>query len=296
MSLTSLLNEPSVRDALRPLVTNPGLRPKPATVIPRRAIAPNRVGTAFDYALRFGLKARYPRAVENILAQRFVGSVHVRFGPPDRYEVLDEMCRHAVRTLRRAARCKRLTRAASRACFDLGAIDLIYRAGLDDDVFNAPSREQLDEVIALFNGVPWEAFRPRRSMHLNPEFRDGTSLLRGADADLLIDDGIIDIKTVFEQSLDVKYVRQLVGYALLAQTYGVTGRRGRPTIERLGIYFARACHLHWFRLSDCVEVGAQRKVLRALLQAAGVSKRWIDLDLWATDARQSELSQPSTKR
>ncbi len=62
-------------------------------------------------------------------------------------------------------------------------------------------------------------------------------MVGGADADLIIDDMLRDIKTIKSGKMDAGQVRELLGYYVLNQIGGVNGKK--ITINRLAIYFSR---------------------------------------------------------
>ena len=93
----------------------------------------------------------------------------------------------------------------------------------------------IEELLVLWGLVRWDAFTPTRLPALNPTFGEGSRLVGGADADIVVDDLIIEIKVVKEAKLAIGYVRQLVGYALLANEFGVDNV-GSFEIERLGVW------------------------------------------------------------
>ena len=66
---------------------------------------------------------------------------------------------------------------------------------------------------------------------LNPTF-DGSRDVGGADADLVVDGTLIDIKTTVEQRISNNWLWQLLGYVLLdySDRYGING---------IGLYLAR---------------------------------------------------------
>lgn len=66
---------------------------------------------------------------------------------------------------------------------------------------------------------------------LNPTF-DGSRDVGGADADLIVDGCLIDIKTTINPRLSAKWLYQLLGYTLLDYS-------DRYLIREVAIYFAR---------------------------------------------------------
>ena len=67
---------------------------------------------------------------------------------------------------------------------------------------------------------------------LNPTFDDLSKIVGGADADLIIDGVLIDIKTKNKLSYNGDDTAQLLGYAAMAQKVGMT-------VKKVGIYYAR---------------------------------------------------------
>jgi len=130
---------------------------------------------------------------------------------------------------------------------------------------------QVTELQALYEIVPWQEFQPKERLVLNPVFGEGSRLLGGADADLVLDEQLIEIKTVPKQTLTLETVRQLVGYALLANKYGVNGDGRDDTILRLGVYYSRTGMLHRFALGNCIDAENDHDVLNFLLSFSGLS-------------------------
>lgn len=98
-----------------------------------------------------------------------------------------------------------------------------------------------------------KTFRTDAAVLLNPTFGLGSVMVGGADADLVIDDMIIDIKTVKELALTGNYFNQLMGYYTL---YKIDEIDDAPQheIRRLGIYFARYGYLHVMHTQDVVDI------------------------------------------
>jgi hypothetical protein len=75
---------------------------------------------------------------------------------------------------------------------------------------------------------------------LNPTFGYGSDLVGGADADLIVDGCLIDIKTTKKWSLSTDYIYQLIGYYILHRlNEGGINERDTCQIKRVGIYFSR---------------------------------------------------------
>ncbi|MDA8053513.1 MAG: hypothetical protein M0012_05085 [Deltaproteobacteria bacterium] len=75
----------------------------------------------------------------------------------------------------------------------------------------------------------------------------------GADADLVIDDTIIDIKTTKKLAPDRNYFNQLLGYYTLYCISGFDGINYKPEINNIAIYFSRYAYLHVIPLSKVID-------------------------------------------
>ena len=91
--------------------------------------------------------------------------------------------------------------------------------------------EDLVALASLFASSQPELLQGR-PVFLNPTFGEASRLLGGADADLIVAHGLIDIKTVQRAVLGKSTLWQLLGY-LLADTENVFN------IEEVGLYFSR---------------------------------------------------------
>lgn len=81
-------------------------------------------------------------------------------------------------------------------------------------------------------------FKPRKMIHLNPSFGSASSLVGGADADIIIDDFLIDIKVTKMGKVSRNHFNQLITYYLLDRIEKeATGKSFG--IKRAGNYFAR---------------------------------------------------------
>ena len=83
---------------------------------------------------------------------------------------------------------------------------------------------------------------PHRS---NPEFA-GSSDVGGADADIIIDDCLLDLKTTIKPRLDGKWIHQLLGYALLDY-------RDEHKIRSVGIMLTRQSHIIRWQLDQLMD-------------------------------------------
>ncbi|MGH7641639.1 MAG: hypothetical protein ACRENX_01245 [Candidatus Dormibacteria bacterium] len=138
-------------------------------------------------------------------------------------------------------------RALCRACYALACYETLFRAVARPDwpIVTVGQRGTVDDLLALgSDAVTTDLTRLSRAFHdtqgdllgqpatLNPMFGDVSGKLGGADADLIVGDRLIDIKTSVNPAPGPTDPYQLLGYAL-ADTDDRYGIRG------VGFYYSR---------------------------------------------------------
>ena len=124
----------------------------------------------------------------------------------------------------------------------LAKLDVIYRAGILDATFETADTDDADELVRLLAVVPFAELIDSTVMMLNPTFGEASTIVGGADADLIVRTTLVDFKTTKEAITDPSYLDQLLGYFLLAR-YARRKDVTFPTIERVALYFSRCAHL-----------------------------------------------------
>jgi hypothetical protein len=82
---------------------------------------------------------------------------------------------------------------------------------------------------------------PGAAIHLNPLFGNASHAVGGADADLIVGDLLLDVKTSKQGRIQAEDLDQLLGYFLLAR-HERRADRQFPLVQRLGLYYARFAH------------------------------------------------------
>lgn len=280
MSLITVVSDPTVQKRFEIEFSKPRLSKRKILAEP---ITKNysTVGTAFDYLLRFYVKRLNPSAID---VDYWVAEI-VQVRIEDDYED-QEMADFAGLILSSAreeynAFLKEgiFTDQLLRSTLLLAKLDAVYRfIDVDEwwdfyreEWYHIDERDILD-LKNLINIVNPEQFKAKKACYLNPSFGYGSYIVGGGDADLIIDNMLIDIKTTKTHTLMKPYYYQLIGYVILdeidgkriKQWYNKSSRRkslqidkdeysrNRPysKIEKIGIYFARFGHLITIDLKD----------------------------------------------
>ncbi len=251
------------------------------------------VGTAFDYLLRFYLEKKYG---EKVFARNWVAETGLRYFDDRRNKFieadgfdLDEMDRDELNDFfkrkteenenlnkivnEKFQKCKEIHNCfvssefiemdqVIEAALFLGRLDNVARGGIRmKEYVNLEQENKLNiqDLQQLLDSCNLMLFEPNEKLILNPTFGCGSRLVRGADADLIVDNILIEVKVTKYKKLTRPYFNQLIGYYLL---YLIGGIDEHPNIEvkTLGIYFARHDYLWTIPVN---EIGAEKDFKKA---------------------------------
>ncbi|MBN9686951.1 MULTISPECIES: hypothetical protein [unclassified Corallococcus] len=204
-----------------------------------------------DYALRFELGRRCPHALEESwVAHGALGVLPGEFitetGTSSPWELGARILQDAERVVRAYRRLTKVgakdLQAMAKAALSLSALDLLCRAPFNPYTWNEDfarvERGEVDEVRRMIEHAPLDEFTTSGTMLLNPTFGRNSRAVGGADADLIVDGTLFEIKTTQEAKVTLEHLRQLCGYFLLARAMRQDEPRF-PVISNLGIYFPR---------------------------------------------------------
>lgn len=241
MSLTSFIRDNEVKAKLN------NLFPLPQIETNKRILAQpvsNRyplVGTAFDYLLRFYLE----KINKNTIVSAWVSELV----PP---MVKDDKKLHKVST---KIVCKakldyydylesgKLTRSLLSSAILLAQLDFIYRSGEVAEELGTVHYEDIKDLKKLISIVNPRIFKAKKTCILNPTFGEASMLVNGADADVILDDMLIDIKTTKFFRVQRQAYNQLIGYYILYLLGGIDETSKKYKINKLGLYFSRHAEL-----------------------------------------------------
>lgn len=147
----------------------------------------------------------------------------------------------------------RLSRELIRQTLRMSYIDPVLRSGRGiEDIGKDADQLDIEDIEQQFSLIDDKLFKSKNRCLLNPTFGKGSQLVGGADADLIIDDKLIDIKTTQKLELSLSDFCQVVGYLLLHRIGGTSSDSGEIKIEQLGIYYSRYGYLFLFNVTDLI--------------------------------------------
>ena len=147
----------------------------------------------------------------------------------------------------------------NRYCVVLALMEVIFRAGPMRDTTRWDDYPDAESLLSIppphwiddMRELSWKFYDDHSSLFslpciLNPNF-DGSHDVGGADADLLVDGTLIDVKTTKQNAIDPKWIWQLLGYVLLDYSE-------RHQIRSIGLYMARHGILFKWDIEDAIEM------------------------------------------
>ena len=195
------------------------------------------VGTAFDYLLRFFIKKNNPSSVtKDWVAENSLLKIE---DDSKKHSVVKAIISDAKEEYQRYLSEGVITDELLSVTLKLAKIDSIYRSGyFDPDIDKVDSGDIID-LKNLIKIVDINHFKSKNICLLNPTFGKASAMVGGADADIVIDDTLIDIKTTKYFSLKNKDYYQLIGYYILSQIGKIDGEDEKVQINNVAIYFSR---------------------------------------------------------
>jgi hypothetical protein len=218
------------------------------------------IGGAFDYLLRFWMEFHHGKKVVKkeewlaeavyrqllrrmlLLPSKMVSVGYRGVASTDRVKFIDTIEKefaNAKNSYYAFIKTGVIEENIIRAVLFLARLDVCYRSGMIDANIGNESKDDIKDLNALMKLVNKRNFKVKEYCFLNPTFGEGSGLVGGADADLIIDDTLIEIKVCKDLKLDRKYLDQVLGYYILSLIGGVDGLIQTVPIKNVAIYFAR---------------------------------------------------------
>lgn len=256
MSLTRLLrNDDVIRGLFKTYFEKPRLPPGPDMQAPPKTENYAMVGTAFDYLLRFEVARLNGRETRAGRQRRWVAASAVQqIRDPKLQQQAQEMVETARKRRARYVSTGTVTDGLLRSVIELARLDPIFRAGRGHGYIGAAIEPgDIGDLRQLLAIVPRDRFIAKERYLLNPTMGSGTMLVQGADADVIIDDRIIDVKTTKNWTVRRRAFNQLLGYYTLLCIDHIEHEDLASEIEQLTIYFSRHGVMHTYPIGDLID-------------------------------------------
>ncbi len=253
MSLSSFFNQKDVREKLKQEFPTPPMSNNHQLLAPPLTKNSQYVGTAFDYLLRFELKRLNPQAHEQPwIAQAALRRLR-KLGFNQLYDQAYLIITQAKENYAEFLKTQQITDELIKSTLLLAQLDPVYRRRNVNNIFQPIAGEDIWDLKKLISLVDFHPFTSDGVILLNPTFGWASALVGGADADLVTDDFLIDIKTVKKLKLERDDFNQLIGYYALSRLAGIDGAPPNHSIKRLGIYFSRYAYLYVINVDDVID-------------------------------------------
>ncbi|KKM24578.1 hypothetical protein LCGC14_1603690 [marine sediment metagenome] len=268
MSLTKLLIEEKDKRKFREFFPKPEFKKKE---INREILAPpiadNKplVGTAFDYLLHFLIKSSYKHTISNKWVSekslQLLNRLIKREKDKQKIRKLKKHCTQVESIILNAKKTHsefllngKTIDSLLETTLLLAQVDNIYRVyekerRISINVGNI-NKNDIKDLERLFSILKLDDFQLNNVCFLNPYFGKATSIV--ADADLIIGDTIIDIKTIKNLEMRRDTFNQLIGYYILSRIAGINGIKNKIEIRKIGVYFSRYAYLHIYNIEDII--------------------------------------------
>lgn len=253
MSLTSFLERnKDVRERFRQEFRKPRLSLKKDLLASPLTKHYSLVGTAFDYLLRFYVQYLNPNAIDK--GYWTAESALLLIADNPRLLALGQhIVSQAKDRLRDFLRTGQMNTELMESVLLLAQLDPIFRAGVGHEHVGHIHSDDARDLKNLISIVDPGLFQTSKLCLVNPTFGMASRMVSGADADLVIDDTIVDVKTTKSLELKRKYFDQLIGYYVLHEIAGVGELTPKPRITNVAIYFSRYAYLLTLNLQEMID-------------------------------------------
>jgi hypothetical protein len=298
MSLTTFLSNSDVRKRFAEEFKREPVIRKYKPLAPPLSSHYGLVGTAFDYLLRFYLKRlntsaivspwvaekvpsmfedKIQNAIDNYTISRWIPLG--RYYRPDkmlaiiryrqkRYKKVYHILTEAKDAYANYLRFGKMDQQILKSALLLAQLDPFYRSGQDEFDLGKIDKHDIKDLEALIKLVSPNIFKAKRLCILNPTFGTASRIVGGADADIILDNTIIEVKTTKHLQVRRENWNQLIGYYILASIGGIDHISPNYKIKRLGIYFARYGELLCFEIKDTINHKKLNKFIRWFITRA----------------------------
>jgi tRNA splicing endonuclease len=272
MSLTSFLDLNDVKEKFKQEFSKPSFKLNGKLLAPPKTNRHSWIGEAFDYLLRFYLKRIYSQTIETTwVAEHGFNDLCLEEieekNDENLIELGSQIIKNAKNNYEKYLNNGKIDRELIKSSLELSQMDIIIRAdrivknfGKIDQILEI--EKDIEDLENLLSIIPKNELQPKGICILNPTFGKASELVGGADADLIIDNMLIDIKTIKELKFEQKHLNQLIGYYILYKIGGIDEAPKNLNIDTLGIYYSRYGILLKIPVKDIIDETKLPKFMR----------------------------------
>ena len=292
MSLSRILEKDDVREKLKSEFPKKRYPRNLDPISPPLTENYKNVGIAFDYLLRFYVKRLNPKAITSEwVAEKALNIIESNLDGINEYKNLSKNIGEEVFPLvgideNQYNYLKKIYQKANVIIADakyrysryiasgkienkllksvllLSQLDIIMRTGsgylLHNPYLGDIDRRRIrvkdvNDLRTLHSLLNPDLFRAKKIVILNPTFGSASDRVGGADADILIDDMLIEIKTTKKMQITRKIYNQLIGYYTLYRIGGIDGLPKNRKLKKFGIYYSRFGELVTMNIDEIID-------------------------------------------
>lgn len=278
MSLTSFVDQPKVRQVFNKYyLLKQEFKPSTRPTLKAAPISKNyaQVVVAFDYLFRFYLE-RLNFAYVIDFGWSALGAFRSIEENSNNYIVANEIIVDVKSQKQEYIKSGLITDDLLHSVLRLSTLEPIYRANRGFEYIGRAAEEDINDLKQLISLVNQKDWIGQHRCWLNPRF-NAALLVGGADADIVLDDMLIEIKTVKTFCISRSRLNQLIGYYLLDCINGINDSGKPSSIKRFGIYFSRYGYFWSIKVEDLISKNLTEKII--FWWSKILSKQWQLLNL-----------------
>jgi len=264
LTLTDFITQPDIRMKLDQYIYFPD---NPCRDLKIRVPLTNRryvlVGHAFDILLSLYLEKNYTGfCKESFDYYKYERIAYLNNSWSKAYLKATKECEKYLKSK------KSISENIIRAAIVLAKFENCSRCGYPPTDLDIFYEEDTQDLLKMIEVLPQEII-PKKRIYLGSGLCCGGSAVRAADIDLLIDDTIIDVKTVSVIKDRKSYFRQVICYNIMIGNMGLgewNKNKGKKIeLSRVGIYYSRFGFFETYLLSDMVRSKESLDALKKIL-------------------------------
>lgn len=241
MTLTQFIAEKDVRNAIDNSFPKPSKKINEEIKYEPKTKHYSLIGQTFDYIARFWVE----RQSDTVRKQEWTAAYGldiVKQQIPSHAQTCEQAYENAVDEYEKYIKTGKFNQETAKASIDLARLTSAYRGQARQlNYIGEYDDGDIEDCLNLYNGLDESNCLSCTDSVLNPSFEEISRLVGNADADVIIDNKLIDIKTTKNSTFKIDYWRQLVGYAVLIDLYNTLCKDDNPypEINTLGVYYSR---------------------------------------------------------